>query len=83
MPIVVPRRPELGEHVDDHQVRLAKMLAERGQVWLADSEDRLHTAIDLCVQDPMTFRTAGADDGPTPAVERFEEAVRRLFQTNS
>lgn len=29
-PIVVPRRSEFGEHVDDHQVLLAETLAERG-----------------------------------------------------
>jgi UDP-N-acetylglucosamine--N-acetylmuramyl-(pentapeptide) pyrophosphoryl-undecaprenol N-acetylglucosamine transferase len=29
-PIIVPRRAEFGEHVDNHQVLLAKSLAERG-----------------------------------------------------
>jgi UDP-N-acetylglucosamine transferase subunit ALG13 len=32
VPLVVPRRHELGEHVDDHQVELTRALAERGGV---------------------------------------------------
>ncbi len=32
IPLVVPRRHELGEHVDDHQVELTRALAERGNV---------------------------------------------------
>ena len=32
VPLVVPRRRELGEHVDDHQVELARALDERGSV---------------------------------------------------
>lgn len=32
VPIVVPRRRELGEHVDDHQVELIGALGERGVV---------------------------------------------------
>ena len=32
VPLVVPRRHELDEHVDDHQVELTRALAERGSV---------------------------------------------------
>lgn len=32
LPLVVPRRHELGEHVDDHQVELTRALAQRGSV---------------------------------------------------
>jgi UDP-N-acetylglucosamine transferase subunit ALG13 len=32
LPIVVPRRPELGEHVDGHQAELTRALGERGSV---------------------------------------------------
>ncbi len=31
-PILVPRRPELGEHVDDHQVRFARSVASEAVV---------------------------------------------------
>lgn len=32
VPLVVPRRHELGEHVDDHQVELTRSLTELGSV---------------------------------------------------
>lgn len=32
LPLVVPRRTDLGEHVDDHQVELTRALEERGRV---------------------------------------------------
>lgn len=43
-PIVVPRRAELGEHVDDHQYQLTRKLADWGLVAVA--EERI-TAADL------------------------------------
>jgi UDP-N-acetylglucosamine--N-acetylmuramyl-(pentapeptide) pyrophosphoryl-undecaprenol N-acetylglucosamine transferase len=30
VPVLVPRRPEYNEHVDDHQLQIARFLAERG-----------------------------------------------------
>ncbi len=38
-PIVVPRRAEFGEHVDDHQLQAARALAERGLVTARDVEE--------------------------------------------
>ena len=38
VPIVVPRRSDLGEHVDDHQVRFATRVAAAGQVHLATDQ---------------------------------------------
>ena len=32
VPLVVPRRPELGEHVDGHQAELTRALGEQGSV---------------------------------------------------
>ncbi|MCO4744161.1 MAG: hypothetical protein KC912_05195 [Proteobacteria bacterium] len=31
-PVLTPRRPELGEHVDDHQVRFAEFVADRAVI---------------------------------------------------
>lgn len=41
VPLVVPRRHELGEHVDDHQVELTRALAQRGSVVAIWDVDRL------------------------------------------
>jgi UDP-N-acetylglucosamine transferase subunit ALG13 len=44
-PIVVPRRPEYGEVVDDHQVELAQRLARAGVVTLVENVDDLTPAL--------------------------------------
>ncbi len=36
IPIMIPRRKQFGEHVDDHQVELAMKMAERGYLLLAE-----------------------------------------------
>ena len=44
-PIVVPRRHGLGEAVDDHQVGLARRLAQSGLVTLVDDVETLAAAV--------------------------------------
>jgi UDP-N-acetylglucosamine transferase subunit ALG13 len=48
-PIVVPRDPALGEHVDDHQQRFAALLAREGRVDLARDEDDLDRLVTLAL----------------------------------
>lgn len=38
-PVVVPRRKKFGEHVDDHQLQIASLLADRGIASVADPEE--------------------------------------------
>lgn len=45
VPIVVPRRHEFAEHVDDHQVQLATRMAELGYVILVDDPSEIGAAI--------------------------------------
>jgi UDP-N-acetylglucosamine transferase subunit ALG13 len=45
VPIVVPRRHELGEHVDDHQAELSRALSERGGVIAVWDVSRLAEAV--------------------------------------
>src|SRR4051812_7498158 len=44
-PIVVPRKHELGEHVDDHQLELSRRLAQSGIVTLVEDERELAAAV--------------------------------------
>lgn len=44
-PVVMPRRVDLGEAVDDHQVPLARRLAEAGLVTLAETAEDLPRAV--------------------------------------
>lgn len=76
VPIVVPRLRALGEHVDDHQLELTRVLAERGAVepvWadgetLADalrrlplkSAQRAASPADACLADAVRAALLGA-----------------------
>lgn len=44
-PLVVPRRGDLGEHVDDHQLELTRALAEHGTVVPVLEVERLAAAV--------------------------------------
>jgi UDP-N-acetylglucosamine transferase subunit ALG13 len=61
-PIVMPRRHHLQEAVDDHQMPLARRLAEAGLVTLVEDEEQLHAALGA-VAPPATAvrRVDGAD----------------------
>lgn len=39
LPVLVPRRADLGEHVDDHQENIAAVLSERGLCVRSDADD--------------------------------------------
>jgi UDP-N-acetylglucosamine--N-acetylmuramyl-(pentapeptide) pyrophosphoryl-undecaprenol N-acetylglucosamine transferase len=46
VPIVMPRRPERGECVDDHQVAFAQRLADEGIAFIADGPEDVRAAVD-------------------------------------
>ncbi len=78
IPIVVPRDPALGEHVDGHQIRFAQRLDERGDIRLVNSLDQLREAVELA---KVMGRIAA--DVPTQRAEttvRFGELVDQLHQ---
>jgi UDP-N-acetylglucosamine transferase subunit ALG13 len=75
-PIVVPRRPELGEHVDDHQLSLARRLAAAGMVTLVEDERELAAA----VRSPAESTPAG-DAGALRGPDALAADVRTLLDT--
>lgn len=83
LPIVVPRRPELGEHVDEHQVLFSARLAAEGQVRVAAAEHELHGLLDLALESPETFRLDGAVDAVGRAADRFAEIVDAVADPGS
>ena len=77
VPIVVPRRQRLGEHVDDHQVAFSRRLAaEGGGIHLAETEADLHRLLDRVAGEPAAFRAGSA--GQTPAGRDRATAVREF-----
>lgn len=59
MPVVVPRDPALGEHVDGHQQRFARRMGAEGMVVLCEQQDELERALDRALDDPSWLRVSG------------------------
>ncbi len=79
LPVVVPRRRRLGEHVDDHQVEFCAMLAGHGHIRLARTPEELG---ELVLQAAAEGRAAGPRGPVTDtaaAVERFAALVDALI----
>lgn len=45
VPVIVPRRAALGEHVNDHQVEFARLLAKEGRILLVEDVSDLGDAV--------------------------------------
>jgi len=69
LPVVVPRDPRHGEHVDDHQQRFARRLGAAGLVRLCEDEKSLHAALDGALRDPESVQLHPADSFEDPAGE--------------
>lgn len=54
-PIVMPRRAEFGEHVNNHQVVFANMLHSAGKVLIVENADELSVAIRKVQVDTLEF----------------------------
>ena len=80
LPIVVPRNPALGEHVDDHQLRFARHLGRHGLATVAEDRGTLHRLLDEAVARPDLF-TVAVQDGSIPGVLEFGRAVDGLLGT--
>lgn len=72
-PIVIPRDPVFGEHVDDHQLRFAAWLATRRPITVVRAMADLGPAI---VQSKSSTREAlAAPTIPQHAIDRLREIV--------
>lgn len=74
-PVVVPRDPQLDEHVDGHQQRFARRMGAESIVVLCETKDALNGALDSAAADPRALRldatgSGGADDPVAAAVAR-------------
>ncbi|ASN40207.1 glycosyltransferase [Paeniglutamicibacter terrestris] len=57
IPIAIPRRPELDEVVDGHQIAFARFMASQGEALLAESADDMDRLLKLILADPNHFST--------------------------
>lgn len=77
LPVVVPRDPALGEHVDSHQQRFARVVADGGVVRLAESEVDFARVLDeaLRVGPVGDVGASGSGAAATAAAEVFAALV--------
>lgn len=80
LPIVCPRDPDLGEHVDDHQQLFSKRLAAQGQILIAHTKAEFFAHLDEMARCP---RLAPAPDQGhiDRAVNRVADIVHRLVDS--
>jgi len=76
-PIVVPRRHDLGEHVDDHQVTFARRRAREAECHRAEDEATLHSHLERALAGDVLIDLTPYDSGGE-AVVQFERLVNRL-----
>lgn len=81
LPIAVPRRGDLGEMVDDHQVRFSRHAVRNGLIRLATTEEEFRTELEAALADPESLRVDVSRADIDAAVERtgmlIEDLVRR------
>jgi UDP-N-acetylglucosamine transferase subunit ALG13 len=82
LPIVVPRSPDLDEHVDGHQLRFAQHLDHHGIAVVVHDKQALFDAIDRAFAAPDSFAVAG-DTTVAGGVTRFGRIVDRLLDTKT
>jgi UDP-N-acetylglucosamine transferase subunit ALG13 len=76
LPIVFPRNPAFGEHVDDHQLRFAAHQAGHGRIALATGPVEVSEQVGRALRFPAEY-LAPRTDSPTAATAR---AVGRVVQ---
>jgi UDP-N-acetylglucosamine transferase subunit ALG13 len=79
IPIVVPRLPRLGEHVDDHQVDFCRIVADLGRIRLAPEPAVFARLLDEATADLAGFRASSPQADVDAAVARFGELVDELM----
>jgi UDP-N-acetylglucosamine transferase subunit ALG13 len=82
LPIVVPRDPALGEHIDDHQLRFSDHLARHLLGHLARDRSQLVAALDDALADPSGYRVPVVD-AAIPGVVAFGLVADDLVGTTT
>lgn len=83
LPICLPRDPERGEHVDNHQQLFARRMGAGGVVRLTETEADLRAALDEAVAQPEHFLLGSGGAGPeagarAASLSRFADLVGEL-----
>ncbi len=82
LPIVVPRDPDRGEHVDDHQQRFASHLKRHELAEVANGRAELHRLLDEATEFPERF-SLPIDERTIGGVIEFGRVVDELLGTTT
>lgn len=83
LPIVVPRNPDLGEHVDGHQLRFAEHLGRYGLARVAHTEEDLRAALATALATPEEFEIPLAETEASAGVVQFGQVMDNLLGVNT
>jgi UDP-N-acetylglucosamine transferase subunit ALG13 len=78
IPITVPRRAQLNEVVDDHQVEFARQMARQGQAVLVETKESLWAELEHAMEQPGDFQTVPRHSGSAEAALRLGRAVQEM-----
>jgi UDP-N-acetylglucosamine transferase subunit ALG13 len=78
VPIVFPRNPAWGEHVDDHQLRFGRHLAHHRLARVVTDPGELAVALAAALDDPTSLAVA-VDGAPAPGVVAFGRVADELI----
>ena len=79
LPIVVPRDPRLGEHVDDHQMRFAEHMARSGRIMVARDRREFDHLVDRAGSGVPDFRVDAHDSPTARTAALIDEALLALI----
>lgn len=75
IPIAVPRRPELDEVVDGHQLIFTEFMAKQGDAIMAEDYEALVMRLELAIAQPASVATAPRVARPDIATNNLEAAI--------
>jgi len=81
VPLVVPRDPERGEHVDGHQIRFSRWMADKGQIVATPDLGELEDQLALALSDGAALRIDDNGDETAAAVALFSKLVNGLMES--
>ena len=80
IPIVVPRRSDLNEHVNDHQVEFSRAVAQRkNNILVAEDMDQLEELI-VNYDAAAAKLNQSAESNNAEFCRKFQEQVEKLFR---
>ena len=78
-PIVVPRKADFEEHVNDHQVKFCRAVAERyGSIIVVEDVDKLADVLES-YDEIVAKMPGGQESNNAKFCEGFEEIVEGMF----